>query len=60
MQLLHGGVQTNSYNLELIIVVVDVSSMSVRTGVTRASGGVFVEVVLAALVVGASVVHPVC
>lgn len=45
--------------LLLIVVVVDVGPVSVRAVVPRADGGVFVIVVLAALVVGSSVVHPV-
>lgn len=47
------------HRLESIVVIVDISTMSVRTRVTRADGGVFIIVVLAALVSGASVVHPV-
>lgn len=47
------------HRLESIVVVVDISSMSVRTRVTRADGGIFIIVVLTALVSGASVVHPV-
>lgn len=50
---------TYYHRLELIVVVVDISTVSVRTGVTGASGGVFIIVVLTALVSGASVVHPV-
>lgn len=34
--------------------------MPVRTGVTWGDGGVFVVLVLTPLVIGASVVHPVC
>lgn len=45
--------------LLLIVVVVDVGPVSVRAVVPGADGGVFVVVVLAALVVGSSVVHPV-
>lgn len=45
--------------LLLIVVVVDVGPVPVRAVVPRADGGVFVVVVLAALVVGSSVVHPV-
>lgn len=47
------------FRLNLIVVIVDISAVSVRTGVTWASGGVLVIVVLSALVSGASVVHPV-
>lgn len=54
------GVKPTYYHrLELIVVVVDISAVSVRTRVTGASGGVFIIVVLTALVSGASVVHPV-
>lgn len=45
--------------LLLIVVVVDIGPVSVRAVVPGADGGVFVVVVLAALVVGSSVVHPV-
>lgn len=45
--------------LNLIIVIIDVGSISVWTGVPGASGGVLVIVMLTALVVGASLVHPV-
>lgn len=45
--------------LKLIIVVVDVRSMSVRRGVTGANGGVFIIVMLPSRIVGACVVHPV-
>lgn len=50
---------THSVCVELIIVVVDVGSVSVRRGVTRADGGVFIIVMLPTRVIGASVVHPV-
>lgn len=46
-------------NLELIVVIVDISSVPVRARVTWAGGGVFIIVVLAAVVSGASMVHPV-
>lgn len=45
--------------LELIIVVVDVRSVSVRRGVTGANGGVLIVVMLPPLVIGTRVVHPV-
>ena len=47
------------HRLKSVVVVVDISSMSVRTRVTRADGGIFIIVVLTTLVSGASVVHPV-
>lgn len=50
---------TYNHNLELIVVIVDVSAVPVRARVTRAGGGVFIIVVLTALVSGASMVHPV-
>lgn len=45
--------------LGLIVVIIDISAVPVGTVVTWADGCVFVVVVLAALVIGASVVHPV-
>ena len=46
-------------SLELIVVVVDVGSVSVRAVVTGANRGVLVVLMLTPLVVGACVVHPV-
>lgn len=51
--------QRTLFLLELIVVVIDVGPVSVRAVVPRADGGVFVVVVLATLVVGSSMVHPV-
>lgn len=45
--------------MQLIVVIVDISSVSVRTRVTRADGGIFIVVVLTPLISGASLVHPV-
>lgn len=44
---------------ELIVVIVDISTMSVRARVTRPYRGVFIIVVLTPVVIGACVVHPV-
>lgn len=43
----------------LVVVVVDVGSVPVRAGVPGPDGGVLIVVVLAALVPGAGLVHPV-
>lgn len=54
------GVKPNyDHRLLLIVVVVDVGPMSVGAVVSGADGGVFIIVVLTALVSGARVVHPV-
>lgn len=54
-----GGSSQATTRLNLIIVIIDIGSISVRTVVTGAGGGVLVIVMLPALVVGTSVVHPV-
>lgn len=57
------GAQRGCYQaatrLNLIIVIIDIGSISVRRVVAGAGGGVLIIVMLPALVVGASVVHPV-
>lgn len=54
------GVKPNyDHRLLLIVVVVDIGPVSVGAVVSGADGGIFIVVVLTALVSGARVVHPV-
>lgn len=55
---LHVRCTTNRLS-QLIVIIVDISSVSVSTGVTWADGGILIIVVLTPLVTGASLVHPV-